>query len=238
MRILVLATIALLLSGCATLQPTPARESPHGVSDEQSFWWYARFALAWSGDGTPDWHLDPLIAHRIVEPVLEAHRPDIGLWRFHRRAAHDAAGHQFSFIFHADADTARDVYAELADNPILQALQNAERVRLKTDDLTAPTRPDVAATSDPNWSPALAQAWPYYIMGVSEMWLSLVRQYAADRPLAGGADLQALAGTYKHVSARLDETWSVEGQHALLHHLNAVFGYQPLTITERRRVRF
>lgn len=30
--------------------------------------------------------------------------------------------------------------------------------------------------------------------------------------------------------ARIAEIWRLEGQHALLHHLNAIFGYKPLTI--------
>jgi hypothetical protein len=33
----------------------------------------------------------------------------------------------------------------------------------------------------------------------------------------------------------VDRIWEEEAQHALLHHLNAVFGYRPLMIQKRMR---
>ena len=43
----------------------------------ESGWWYARFRVAWPENADPSWHLDLLIAHLIVQPSLERHRPEI-----------------------------------------------------------------------------------------------------------------------------------------------------------------
>ncbi len=36
----------------------------------------------------------------------------------------------------------------------------------------------------------------------------------------------------------VDDMWRQEGRHAFLHHLNAVFGYQPLVIYEKKLLTF
>ena len=66
-------------------------------------------------------------------------------------------------------------------------------------------------------------------MGVSALWLGLIDDFLevaveeVDDPLV-------LLEEYRQVDARIAEIWRQEGQHALLHHLNAIFGYKPLTI--------
>ena len=91
-----------VLAGCGAHAPvkTPAAGSQITKIDGQAInWWYVRFRLVWPDEEEPDWSLDALIAHQIVAPVLEQYDDQIQLWRFHRRAARDSSGHQFSFIF-------------------------------------------------------------------------------------------------------------------------------------------
>jgi len=68
-------------------------------------------------------------------------------------------------------------------------------------------------------------------MGVSEMWLQLISESAGNR-LQGvqAASLPKLKECYRETHRSVEETWQKEGRHALLHHLNALFGYEPLTI--------
>jgi hypothetical protein len=194
----------------------------------------------WPEDADPAWHTDLMIAHRVVKPILERHRQDIWLWRFHRRAVRDLAGHQFSFIFFASPATAARVYAEISDNPTLQQAESGGRIlAVACDDTAEITRPAIADTSDPAWSAPLRQAWPYYIMGASQTWLDLISAMAGgelkpETP-SGFAELDQ---RYAGISAAITALWQNEGQHAFLHHLNALFGYEPVVIIERRHMRF
>ena len=72
-------------------------------------------------------------------------------------------------------------------------------------------------------------------MGVSAMWLSLINQVAAESAFTGdgGADLIA---EYRKINEKITLIWRNEAKHALFHHLNALFGYEPLNL--QMKVRF
>ena len=112
-------------------------------------------------------------------------------------------------------------------------------VRDAYDDTGAITRPNIEDTSDRSWSPAIQKSWPFYIMGVSEMWLNLIREVASQT--SGGktpATVEEQLRFYEQVNASIEQMWKDEGQHAFLHHLNAIFGYEPLTVREKRLMGF
>jgi hypothetical protein len=180
-------------------------------------------------------HLDLLAAREIFAPLIAAHRGELPLWRFHRRAVRDNAGHRMRFLFYALPETAREINAALMADPLL-AEMNAAGVleRVVIDDPEAPSRTDPAATSDPAWSPAMQASWPYFIMGTSQLWLDLMDQIAAEAAeVSPPKELNGLMGFYEDLAARMTATWQQEGRHALLHHLNALFGYERLAVFMR-----
>ena len=85
-------------------------------------------------------------------------------------------------------------------------------------------------TSDKNWPPEIQRSWPYFIMGASQTWLMLVQEISREQALAGNVDYHQLLEHYRIVDSKLNVQWRDYGQHAYLHHLNAVFGYQPVRI--------
>jgi hypothetical protein len=191
-------------------------------------------------DGEPRWSTDLILADQVVAPVLVAHRAAIALWRLHRRAAADATGHQFSFLFYGAPEVARRVFADLQASCTLRALVDAGVVREQEYSDTAwVDSPGIADTSDRSWSPALQVNWPFYIMGVSDLWLGLVTAYAAagDRP-GPCAPVRPLQTHYEKVASAVDTIWENEGGHALLHHLSGVFAYKPVAVHETRLTRF
>jgi hypothetical protein len=234
--------LAACLAGCASLRPgpesTPTR--PAAAPPEAMGWWAARYPIAEPDPASPRWHLDLLIAERVVAPVLAAHRPEIPLWRWHRRAGRDATGHRFTFLFYASAGTAQRVLAELRADCTLQALREAGTVGEPVySDPHAPDMPRVQDGGDRSWSPLMREHWPHYIMGVSELWLRLLSSLSQDAgPPPACAPPPVLDPHYRRVSEALDAVWKAEGGHALLHHLNAVFGYQPVQVIERRLLTF
>ena len=198
---------------------------------EDRYWWYARFRIFWPNGQPPDWAVGAVLADQIVAPVLRASSKDIALWRFHRRAARDASGHQFSFIFYAT-----NVYRRIGEDATLQALlaENIVEAYVR-EETTEPGRPNISSTSDPEWPESVQQAWPIYIMGVSATWLDLIRYYRAAAETQPDTTEQLVA-LYRSVHEQIEEVWPWDAQHAFFHHMSAMFGYTPVTI--RKRIQF
>ena len=224
------------LTGCARWCPAgPGAPLPafrEAVQPEKG-WWYVRFQIDWPLEAEdPAWYTDVLLAHKVVSPVLDRHLGDISCWRFHRRAARDAGGHQFSFIFYCTPKTAAAVCAAIRSDPLLREMKNCGWItRDIYDDGTAVARPRLEDTSDRRWSVPLQRSWPLFIMGVSDMWLGLISEIVRSNPPS--QELTTLEETreyYRAVNERVEETWRKECGHALLHHLNAIFGYEPLAV--------
>lgn len=235
---LIAGLFAMALVGCAASRPAipVSSESEKETAFASSRgWWYVRFSMQWQQDKEPAWQLDLLLAHQVVAPVLRQHRNEIALWRFHRRAARDQAGHQFSFIFHSSPETARRIFATLQENALLVALkERGVVVRVGCDDPAVNSRPKLEDTSDPHWPPAIQKSWPYYIQGVCEMWLNLIDQTAGASPAGDRPPgLDDLLHRYERINTSVEQLWQEEGQHAFLHHLNAIFGYRPLVVQHK-----
>lgn len=225
-----------LVAGCATTLPGGPAPGPGALKPAPgSGWWSVHLHFNWPEDSSPAMHLDLLSAREIFAPLIEAHCSELPLWRFHRRAARDKAGHRLRFLFYALPETAREINTALMAHPLLGDLHAAGVLeRVVIDDPEAPPQTNLAATSDPNWSPAMQASWPYFIMGVSQLWLGLMDGFAAGVLLGPPPkDLPELIQYYKEMDDRMTATWQQEGRHALLHHLNALFGYERLAVFMR-----
>jgi hypothetical protein len=233
----------LLVVGCTTVSP-PRPGSPDAArtthQTEELGWWYARFQMEWPKDAEPRWHMDVLLASEVLAPVIEDYRGEMALWRFHRRAARDAAGHQFSFIFYAGPNVAARIFDSIRASSLIVQLQKSGDLLAVTCDTTAAVhKPNIEDTSDPNWSPVLQRSWPYFIMGVSELWLTLVTQIAEGQTSPGmPATLERKLDSYRKVDQTVQALWNREGGHALLHHLNAIFQYEPIMVNRREPMQF
>jgi hypothetical protein len=224
-----------LLAGCAATSPPIQLTGSHRVAPSENQGWRAiRFRMD-RANGKTRWERDVLIAHRIVAPILMTHGQDIPLWRFHRRSAEDIAGHQFSFLFYTGAKEADLINRQIMADPLLARLMTNKLVRgVLIDGVEDDTRPAIGATSDPKWSPVMQVVWPFYIMGVSRMWLELINQISAEIGIADDASLDRVIDHYRTVNDDVSQIWQQEGYHALLHHLNAIYGYIPLVYWEKR----
>jgi hypothetical protein len=228
--------LVILLSACAPRKihypPAMATSFPKDTleSGAEASWWACRFKISWPPGAEPDLAADVLLAHAVVRPVLREHSKELSWWRFHRRAVRDKMGHQFSFLFYSDSIVSADVMEDIRQSNILQqALADNIVEKIAFDDPNKPTRPRIEATSDRRWSPELQRNWPSYIMGVSSLWLGLIDDVMADVPTHDD-NLATLLKQYRQAEAAVTTMWHREGQHAFLHHLNAIFGYEPLMI--------
>jgi hypothetical protein len=235
--------LVMVFLGCATTGPGKSAEMikpPPAEIASSDGWWSARFQIHWPPEEEPAWHMDLLIAHKIIAPVLLQYQDRIRLWRFHRRAVRDGTGHQFSFIFYASAETAFQVFDILRSNALLTKMANSGRIIAEVyDNPDRITKPRVKDTSDPNWPSSVQKSWPYFIMGVSQMWLNLISETVADLPTADASlSLDEYEQFYIEVNATVTLLWEINGRHAFLHHLNALFGYKPVIFYEKRMLKF
>jgi len=210
------------------------------TKDPGSGWWSARFHVNWPENSEPSWHIDLLLAHRGLSPILRHYKDHLHLWRFHRRAARDQVGHRFSFMFYSSPEIAHQVYGSLRSDPLLKDMREAGvLVRETYDDPSKIIKPNIEDTSDPNWSPLVQKSWPYFIMGVCQMWMDLIASIAESASIGRElSSLQAISAFYQEVGQAVTRLWQEEGCHSLLHHLNAIFGYQPVKVVEARLMRF
>lgn len=202
-------------------------------------WWYARFRMKWPDDSSPHWHIDLLLAREVIEPVLSHNSKVILLWRFHRRAARDGEGHQFSFIFYSSKKTAQKIYTSIGSNPWLKKMTRAGIVQYLTENTERIIRPNLGDTSDSHWPPMIMKTWPFFIMGVCQMWLNLIDEIKQDDPVVKSAtSLNKLLPYYEKINKTMNTIWQEHGGHAFLHHLNAIFGYEGVLVHEVQLRRF
>ena len=232
-----------LTMGCAAVEPvaSPSLEPIETtVKSPENGWWCARFVMQWPEDKEPSWHIDLFLAHEIISPVLYYHKNRVVLWRFHRRAVRDDTGHQFSFIFYASPETAREIYHAIKSDTRLAAMKRAGVIiRDSYDDTSRMSEPNVEDTSDLDWSSPIRKSWPYFMMGASQTWLHLITEIAGEISIeTKPSSVQEIEAFYQQVNASLQSSWREEGGHAFLHHLNALFEYESVIIYEKRRMTF
>ena len=237
--LLPLFTMMALLSGCTQtllIQQAPTQQSQPAnlmVENEQQEWRKLSFTLVWPEGEPLAFSPHTLIAEQILAPVINTHDDAIGLWRFHRRANRNdkGGGHRFSFLYYTDTKSAEMIHSQVLDNPLTQWLIEQELIEKVTFELIggdAASR--MEKTSDTHWPMEIQRSWPYFIMGVSQTWLMLVTEISDLDKLSGEISFSELLSHYKGVNQRLTTMWQDHGQHAYLHHLNAIFGYVPLKI--------
>ncbi len=221
--------LALVCTGCAYTPPSAVPAvTGLGTRIEDARWFSSCFRMPLGDDGAPRWAVDLALADRVLAPLLATHQAHLGLWRFHRRAGNDVAGHQFSLLVYVSAERYAQMRQAIDGSTALRAMIESGLVREVVHECRAPQQlPLVEATSDPAWDPALQRAWPYFIMGVSASWLALVQEFAD----AAGTETDVLT-KYQKVEARINKLWGLQGRHAFLHHLSAVYGYQPLRMEQ------
>ena len=233
----------LVLSACQQLKHNVVNLTEHELStqkdkfDQAPRWWRASFQMDWDKTASPHWHLGPLIAEQVILPVLQHHGGELRLWRFHRRAVRDAAGHRFSFLYYTNSRTAANVETLIRQNAILQNLMSESVVStVSIGPYGAQDGVAISATSDPRWTAVMQKTWPHFLMGVSRMWLEQVILFSEKVSLESSFEAEDLnwldeAGLeerYTKVQSELSGIWLKEGKHAYLHHLNAVYAYQPM----------
>ena len=71
-----------------------------------------------------------------------------------------------------------------------------------------------------------------HIMGVSAFWLALIDDVLSTgtNSTTDKSEIADQLEEYRMVDREIAELWEKEGQHSMLHHLGAIFGYKSMLI--------
>ncbi|MBN8550073.1 MAG: hypothetical protein J0M12_12215 [Deltaproteobacteria bacterium] len=226
--LLLLTFIFLTACSAKTTAPSPlliADSQRLSASVEQAYWWHSDIHVHWPMGENPDWAVDAMLANEVFAPIVMNQSSAPLLWRFHRRAMRDASGQNFSFIFYASSDRAKEILRKIDADETLKQLSSVGIVeRVNSGSFAAAPLPQIEGTSAPGWPPSLQRAWPYFIMGASATWLDLIRQEAQTAEL-DRRDVRTTLEGYRRVSKNIDAIWYEYAQRAFFHHLSAMFAY-------------
>ena len=221
---LILVLSACVATGSAPLVEQQQQTQVEPKSKPENGWYAVRFSIFWEKGQEPQWYIGALIAGEIISPLLQQSQQNIACWRIHRRAVRDKAGHVLSFIFYSSQADAAMIYQGFKDHKLLTELRTQHQIdRVEYDALYRNVQTKIADTSDPDWPENMRSTWPFFMMGVSHMWLEQIRAFKKETP--NESDMQP---RYITIQSKLTELWQQQGQHALLHHLNALYAYEPL----------
>ena len=228
-----LVIISTLLGACTTLPQSRATFSSPGapaISESKSYTWHVVwFTLARARGESAPFYLDTLIAHRVIQPVLRQNQSAIALRRFHRRSGFDRSGHRFSFIFYAPAEQAAAIVNAIEHNELLHTLSRSQHIQAQGHQEKSDA---VESTSDAHWPIEVQKSWPYFMYGASEAWLRLVDLQALEAQRTSVENemesLEQMLEFYRDVQQQVTELWRTTAAHAYMHHLNAIFAYEPI----------
>ena len=236
---IIILLFGLFLTACSvqtiktqTMKPVPSPGDKSHLELNQNYWWYVRFKMVWDNRSDQvDFSRNLIIAHQIINPVLNSYDEQIKLWRVHRRAVNDSAGHQFSFIFYAPANTAELIFEQVRNHPVSkQLIQHQILQKIYTTSTKQTRRPNIEDTSDKHWTKSIQKSWPYYIMGVSILWLDLLNQEAIKINLDSTQSIESQMQQYQNIHISLTEQWKSHAKHAYFHHISGIFGYEPIEV--------
>ncbi len=219
------------LSACAETLQSQDIEVPQVMLVEAEQYsgvgWYAvRFSIPWEEGVEPEWYIGTLIAGEIISPLMEQTQQKIDCWRIHRRAVQDRTGHVVSFIFYSSQTDAAMIYQLFKNNKLLAKLRNQHMlVKVIYDPLYNNEKTKIADTSDPAWPVKMRSTWPFFMMGVSQMWLEQIRAFKKE-PL----NESEMKQSYITIQRKITDLWQHQGQHAVIHHLNSLYAYQPVLL--------
>ncbi len=169
-----------------------------------------------------------LIANEILVPVLQLFEKEMFLWRIHRMFDADQGMNRFMFKFYGPEYICPDIIEHIKSYKHYDELKNWTSLELEGF-LTQGS--EVRDDNDGNWPDGIKEVWPYYIHGVSRAWLKMIEFFSGGAESAVSTNnFEEKVKSYLSINESIDKIWVEWGGHAMLHHLNAVFGYKHIDI--------
>lgn len=173
--------------------------------------------------------IHPLIANEIFSPIIKGLGKHMTVWRFHRWFEPSRNRHSLRFKFYGP-DLSREISQRLQSYSLYQELKKERLLEVDDNEDISCGKAEGRHIRDDNedwWPNAIKEAWPYYIHGVSRAWLTMIRESVKQEgKMSPHSSLKEKIHLYGRINKRIEDEWRDYGGCALLHHLNAIFGYK------------
>ncbi|GAG92741.1 unnamed protein product [marine sediment metagenome] len=199
-------------------------------------WYGFNFKINWPDNQDPKVWIDIFIIGTIVRDVISKKKSEIDLWRIHRRWPSDEHRHEVTFDCFADKETATSIEKLIRESETFKILQANNLLAGDLKKVTGGSNIHDIADDDStrDWSEELKESWPYYINGCSEMFLFLIESLKGrSKTDVDEKNISEIESFYTELNNRISEIWQRHGSHAFFHHINAIFGYEPLLAKPR-----
>ena len=177
----------------------------------------------WFVDEKDLYWIDLYILDTIVRDVLEKYKGKIILWRFHRRSENDKDGHMPSLLLFLNS---KDI--DKTENYIYNIKLVKELCKSKVlKQVLTWQEEGIDGQSDQRWDIEIANTWPYFAQGFSEMLLKLLDE-GKFRRAYNEINLSMLF--YRTLDRDITSLWRRWARHTFIHHLFCIFGEKPFEI--------
>ena len=154
------------------------------------------------------------------------------LWRFSRyHYTNDDI--VMKFKFYTQEYIFNTIKENILNDRIIKELKKEKLIKITVEEATeSDTR--IGSDRDVNWNYEISESWPYFINGLSKMWLNMIllkkEKYLKENYIKLNTDtdkinLGKLINIYKEIKELVVEDWIEWGNHTVYHHSNALFGY-------------
>lgn len=198
------------------------------MAEQENGWRELRFHMNLDKDWENAEPVHLLIANELLRPSIEQFEEKMLVWRIHRMYGSPEASHRLMFKFYGPESTALQIKTQLESHESIDGLRQREGLRLEGF-VTKGSK--IEDDFDGNWPEEIRAIWPYYICGASRAWLKLIERIAGNRTdFRPGISYEAKRQVYGKIRDEIDKYWAEYGSHAMLHHLNAIFGYKYIKV--------
>ena len=163
------------------------------------------------------------------EVFSECIEKNIELWRFSRYHYKDD-DIIMKFKFYSEEYIFNRIKEKVRNNKIIKELKKEKLIRITVEEATE-SDDRIGSDRDTNWNYELSESWPYFINGLSKMWLNLIllkkERYLKENYLKidNKIRLYNLIDIYSEIKELVVKDWIDWGSHTIYHHANALFGY-------------
>lgn len=186
-------------------------------------WHFINFKIKWDKKFPVNFFVDLMIIDLLISPTIEKFEPKLILWRLHRSATKD--GHILRFIFYITPKISEDIFKNIEANKFYAFIKK----NYLEDLIEQEGSQKIEGAGDSNWPQEINKSWPYYIMGVSNMFIKLIKEVKVsinNQPKENSKE--ELESYYKEIEKKIDDIWLRYGCHSFIHHLSAIIGYKPV----------
>jgi len=178
---------------------------------------------------------DSTLHYLLAAEVFSKYTADVVLWRFSRYhySFNDIV---MKFKFYTQEYIFNRIKEDILKDKIILKLKKEKLIKISIEKATESDE-RIGSDRDVNWNYEISESWPYFINGLSKMWLNMIllkkEKYLKENYITIDYDIDkmslgTLIGTYQVIMDLVAEDWISSGSHAVYHHANALFGYRPV----------